>query len=45
MRRSVLKLSVSTSLNMSRGCCGAGCPDCPFRPPPKYKKGDHRSLF
>ena len=20
---------------MSRGCCGAGCRDCPFRPPPK----------
>jgi len=19
----------------NRGCCGAGCPDCPFRPLPK----------
>jgi hypothetical protein len=19
----------------NRGCCGAGCYDCPFRPPPK----------
>ena len=32
---------------MTKGCCGSGCPDCPFRPPsqgglfyaylPKYK--------
>jgi hypothetical protein len=20
-------------MKTNRGCCGAGCPDCPFRPP------------
>ena len=34
-------------MKMTKGCCGSGCPDCPFRPPsqgglfyaqlPKYK--------
>jgi len=22
-----------------RGCCGAGCADCPFRPPLTIQKG------
>ena len=25
----------NTLMSMSRGCCGAGCRDCPFRPPPR----------